>query len=99
MSEQHPGPIISGEAIASELRRRKSKDFYKTDTGSTKKLIAEKVALEERRRMARCQNEYQIDSNGSGQARRRTARRRGLEHLGANGLQGNEQGPEISDRR
>ena len=47
MIEQHLGPIISGEDIASELRRRNSEDVYKTVTGSTTKLIAEKVKLEE----------------------------------------------------
>ena len=47
MIEQHLGPIISGEDIASELRRRNSEDVYKTVTGATTKLIAEKVKLEE----------------------------------------------------
>ena len=47
MTDQHLGPVVSGDEIASELRRRKSKDIYKTITGSTKKLIADKVRLEE----------------------------------------------------
>ena len=47
MTKQYLGPIVSGDEITSELRRRKSKDVYKTVTGSTKKLIAEKVKLEE----------------------------------------------------
>ncbi|MGI6851752.1 DGQHR domain-containing protein [Mesorhizobium sp. 1B3] len=47
MTEQPLGPLVSGDEITSELRRRKSKDVYKTITGSTKKLIAEKVKLEE----------------------------------------------------
>ena len=47
MTEHLLGPIVSREEIASELRRRKSKDLYKTVTGSTKKLIAQKVKLEE----------------------------------------------------
>jgi hypothetical protein len=47
MTEQHLGPVVSGDEIAAELRRRKSKDVYKTVTASTKKLIAEKVKLEE----------------------------------------------------
>ncbi|RWJ82426.1 MAG: DGQHR domain-containing protein [Mesorhizobium sp.] len=47
MTEQYLGPITSGDEITSELRRRKSKDISKTVTASTKKLIAEKVKLEE----------------------------------------------------
>jgi DNA sulfur modification protein DndB len=47
MTEQHLGPVVSGDEIAAELRRRKSKDLNKTVTASTKKLIAEKVKLEE----------------------------------------------------
>jgi hypothetical protein len=47
MTEQHLGPVVSGDEIAAELRRRKSKDVYKTVTASTQKLIAEKVTLEE----------------------------------------------------
>ena len=43
MTEEHLGPIISGNEITSELRRRKSKDIYKTVTGPTRKRIAQKV--------------------------------------------------------
>ena len=47
MTDQILGPIVSGNEIAPELRRRKIKDIYRTATGSTKKLVAEKVRLEE----------------------------------------------------
>ena len=47
MTEQYLGPVVSGDEIASELRRRKKKDVFKTVSGSTKKLIAAKVKLEE----------------------------------------------------
>lgn len=47
MTKQHLGPLVSGDDIASELRRRKSKDLFKTVSASNKKLIAEKVKLEE----------------------------------------------------
>ena len=47
MTEQYLGPIVSGDEIASELRRRKSKDVYKAVSAANKKLIAEKVKLEE----------------------------------------------------
>lgn len=47
MADEHLGPIVSGDELAAELRRRRSKDLFKTVTGSTKKLIAEKVKLEE----------------------------------------------------
>ena len=47
MTKQHFGPLVTEDEIASELRRRKKKDIFKTVTGSTKKLIAEKVRLEE----------------------------------------------------
>ena len=47
MTEQYLGPLVSGDEISSELRRRKSKDLQKTVSGSTKKLIDEKVKLEE----------------------------------------------------
>jgi DNA sulfur modification protein DndB len=47
MTDSHLGPIVSGVEITSELRRRRSKDIHKTVSASTKKLIAEKVALEE----------------------------------------------------
>ena len=47
MTDQILGPIVSGNEIAPELRRRKAKDIHRTVTGSTKKLVAEKVRLEE----------------------------------------------------
>ena len=47
MTDQPLGPIVTGGEIASELRRRKKKDIFKSVRGSTKKLIAEKVRLEE----------------------------------------------------
>ena len=47
MTEKFLGPIVSGDEIAPELRRRKKKDVFKTVRGSTKKIIAEKVKLEE----------------------------------------------------
>ena len=47
MTNQYLGPLVSGEEITSELRSRKRKDVYKTVSGSSKKLIAEKVKLEE----------------------------------------------------
>ena len=47
MTDKYLGPVVSGDKIASELKRRKSKDMYKSVSGSSKKLIAEKVKLEE----------------------------------------------------
>ena len=47
MSDQYLGPLVSGDEITTELKRRKKKDVYKTVTGSSKKLIAEKAKLEE----------------------------------------------------
>ena len=47
MTDQYLGPLVSGDEITSELRNRKKKDVYKTVSGSSKKLIAEKVKLEE----------------------------------------------------
>lgn len=47
MTEKYLGPIVSGNEITSELRRRRSKDIYKTVTGPNKKNIADKVKLEE----------------------------------------------------
>ena len=47
MTEKFLGPIVSGDEITSELRRRKKKDVFKTVKGSSKKIIAEKVRLEE----------------------------------------------------
>ena len=46
MTNQYLGPLVTGGEIASELRRRKKKDIYKSVRDSTKKLIAEKVRLE-----------------------------------------------------
>ena len=47
MSDLHLGPLVREDEIASELRRRKKKDIFKSVKGSTKKLIAKKVRLEE----------------------------------------------------
>lgn len=47
MTEEHLGPLVSGDEINSELRRRKSEDLFKTVSASNKKLIAKKVQLEE----------------------------------------------------
>ena len=47
MTDQYLGPLVSGDEITTELRRRKRKDVYKTVSGSSKKLIAAKVKLEE----------------------------------------------------
>ena len=47
MTDQYLAPLVSGDEITSELRKRKKKDVYKTVSGSSKKLIAEKVKLEE----------------------------------------------------
>ena len=49
MTDQYPlmGPVVSGDEIPSELRRRKRKYVSKAISGSSKKLIAEKVKLEE----------------------------------------------------
>ena len=47
MTDQYLGPVVSGDEITSELRRRKRKHVYKSVSGSSKKLIAEKVKLEE----------------------------------------------------
>ena len=47
MTEQLLGPIVSENEIGPELRRRKTKDVYRTVTGSTNRLIADKVRLEE----------------------------------------------------
>ena len=48
MTEEYLGPLVSGDEINSELRRRKSKDLFKTVSASNKKLIAQKVQLEEK---------------------------------------------------
>jgi DNA sulfur modification protein DndB len=47
VTDELVGPLIAGDEIAAELRRRRSQDIFKTVSGSTKKLIAEKVKLEE----------------------------------------------------
>jgi len=47
MTDQYLGPHVLGDDISSELRRRKSRDLFKSISGSTKKLVAEKVKLEE----------------------------------------------------
>lgn len=47
MSNEILGPLISGENLQSDLRQRKSRDIFHTVTASTRKLIQEKVALEE----------------------------------------------------
>ena len=47
MADQYLGPTVSGEEITTELRRRKMKDIYKAVSGSSRKIIAEKVKLEE----------------------------------------------------
>ena len=47
MNDQYLRPLVFGDEIKSELKVRKSKDVYKTVSGASKKLIAEKVKLEE----------------------------------------------------
>ena len=47
MTDQYLGPLCSSDEVPSELRRRKSKDTYKTVSASSKKLIAQKERLEE----------------------------------------------------
>ena len=47
MTDQYLGPLLSGEEITPELRRRKRKDVYKTVSGSSKKIVAAKAKLEE----------------------------------------------------
>ena len=47
MTEQYLGPLVIGDDITSELRRRKSKEIFKTVSASNKKLVDEKVKLEE----------------------------------------------------
>ena len=47
MNDKHLGPVVSGDDITSELNRRKSKDMFKSVSGSSTKLIAEKSKLEE----------------------------------------------------
>ena len=47
MPDQYLGPLVSGDGIVSELRRRKHKNVYQTVTGSSSRVIAAKVRLEE----------------------------------------------------
>ncbi len=47
MDEQYLEPLVSGEEIKRELRRRKSKSVFKTIQGASKNAVAEKVKLEE----------------------------------------------------
>ena len=47
MNEQYLGPLISGDDLTSEIRRRRSKDTYKSVIASTREMVAEKVKLEE----------------------------------------------------
>lgn len=47
MTEEYLGPLVSGDELNSELRRRKSKDLFKTVSAPNKKLLAKKVQLEE----------------------------------------------------
>lgn len=48
MNVEMLGPLVSGDEINPELRRRKCTDVYKKVTGSTKRLIAKKVRLEKK---------------------------------------------------
>ena len=47
MTNLHLGPLVKQDELAAELRRRKKKDIFKSVKGSTKKLMTEKVSLEE----------------------------------------------------
>ena len=47
MTDEYLGPLVSGDEITTELRSRKQKDIYKTVSGSSRKIIAAKVKLEE----------------------------------------------------
>ena len=47
MNKQFLGPLIYEDELNSELNRRKKQDIFKSVSGSTKKLIDEKVRLEE----------------------------------------------------
>ena len=49
MTDKHKylGPLVVGDEIKTELRKRKKKDIYKSVKGETKNLIAKKVKLEE----------------------------------------------------
>ena len=68
MTDQYLGPLVSGDEITSELRKRKKKDVYKTVSGSSKKLIAEKVKLGRSWRLADGQKEREVNADGQGQA-------------------------------
>ncbi len=46
MTDQYLDPLLSGDEITSELRSRKKPDIYKTVSGSSKELVAQKVKLE-----------------------------------------------------
>ena len=45
--QKYLGPLVSGDEIKTELRKRKKEVVYQSVTGSTKNLIAKKVKLEE----------------------------------------------------
>ena len=47
MTDKYLGPLVSDDEITTELRSRKRKDIYKTVSGSSRKIIAAKVKLEE----------------------------------------------------
>ena len=47
MTESYLGPLVHVDEVTAEIRRRKSKDVYKTVTGSSRKLIDQKTRLEE----------------------------------------------------
>ncbi len=47
MTDQHIGPLVSGDEIGAELRRRRKPHIYKTVSASNRELIAQKVELEE----------------------------------------------------
>ena len=47
MAEHYLGPLVSGDDLNSEIRKRKSKDVLKTVTAAKKNLISAKVKLEE----------------------------------------------------
>ena len=47
MTNHYLGPLVFGNEITSELRSRKKKDVFRTISGSSKSIIAQKVRLEE----------------------------------------------------
>ena len=47
MTDQILGPLVLGDEIKTELRRRKRKDIYKTVSGASRTIITEKVRLAE----------------------------------------------------